>query len=73
MSGIPRILFHGTNDAYLIEILVKFVFGYAVPKTCVRRVEKEGVVLSNEQSDTSRTRIKGQFSIYSKSDNGIKL
>ena len=38
MSGIPRILFHGTNDAYLIEILVKFVFGYEVPKTCVRRV-----------------------------------
>ena len=43
-------------------ILVKFVFGYEVPKTCVRRVEKEGVVLSNEQSDTSRTRIKGIFS-----------
>ena len=33
-------------------MVVNFVFGYEVPKTCVRRVEKEGVVLSNEQSDT---------------------
>src|SRR3989338_5189951 len=42
-------------------ILVKFVFGYEVPKTCVRRVIFSGSFQSSEQSEQSRTYIMGTF------------
>ena len=49
------------SDRFFRLTLVKFVFSYEVLKTCVRRVIFSGSFQSSEQSEQSRTYIKGDI------------